>query len=150
MPGNPRIPAELLATSLTDILAPFGGTIAEVRSPISSDSVVNYRPLETLMLERPWHRGCVGLMGDAVHATTPHLASGAGMTVEDAIVLDEEMERADSVSAAWEAFTTRRFDRCATGVRNSVRIGDLELANEMPEEQTRLMGVTMQTLAQPF
>ena len=34
-------------------------------------------------------------MGDAAHATTPHLASGAGMAVEDALVLADEIAAPD-------------------------------------------------------
>ena len=58
-------------------------------------SQVIYRPLEGLLVPLPWHRGRVVLIGDAVHATTPHLASGACIGIEDAIVLAEEIERAD-------------------------------------------------------
>ena len=50
---------------------------------------INYRPLEKLLLPPPWHRGRAILIGDAAHATTPHLASGAGLAVEDALVLGE-------------------------------------------------------------
>jgi 2-polyprenyl-6-methoxyphenol hydroxylase-like FAD-dependent oxidoreductase len=54
---------------------------------LGADSLVNYRPLEWLMLPAPWHRGRVVLIGDAVHATTPHMASGAGMAVEGRVGL---------------------------------------------------------------
>ena len=39
----------------------------------------------------PWHKGRVVLLGDAVHATTPHLGQGAGMAIEDSIVLADEL-----------------------------------------------------------
>ena len=44
-----------------------------------------YRP----GLERPWSNdaGTFALLGDAVHATLPYLASGAGMALEDGAVL---------------------------------------------------------------
>jgi len=45
---------------------------------------INYRPLEAILMPKPWYRGRVVLIGDAAHATTPHLASGAGMAIEDA------------------------------------------------------------------
>ena len=51
------------------------------------------RPFEYALQPRPWRVGRVVLIGDAVHATTPHLASGAGMAVEDALVLAEELAR---------------------------------------------------------
>jgi 2-polyprenyl-6-methoxyphenol hydroxylase-like FAD-dependent oxidoreductase len=37
------------------------------------------------------------LIGDAAHTTTPHLASGAGIAIEDAIVLAEELASDQSV-----------------------------------------------------
>jgi 2-polyprenyl-6-methoxyphenol hydroxylase-like FAD-dependent oxidoreductase len=51
---------------------------------ITDDEGVVYRPLEGMMLYGPWHKGRVVLLGDAVHATTPHLGQGAGMAIEDA------------------------------------------------------------------
>jgi 2-polyprenyl-6-methoxyphenol hydroxylase-like FAD-dependent oxidoreductase len=39
----------------------------------------------------------VVLIGDAAHTTTPHLASGAGIAIEDAIVLAEELASDQSV-----------------------------------------------------
>ena len=42
--------------------------------------------------------GRVVLIGDAVHATTPHLASGACIGIEDAIVLAEEIDRAADIA----------------------------------------------------
>ena len=46
------------------------------------------------------------LIGDAAHATTPHLASGAGMAIEDGIVLVEEIGAQPDLAHALEA----RFD----------------------------------------
>lgn len=37
--------------------------------------------------EQPYCRGRVCLVGDAAHATTPHMGAGAGMAIEDALVL---------------------------------------------------------------
>jgi 2-polyprenyl-6-methoxyphenol hydroxylase-like FAD-dependent oxidoreductase len=42
------------------------------------------------MIHGPLHKGRVVLLGDAVHATTPRLGQGAGMAIEDALVLAEE------------------------------------------------------------
>ena len=43
------------------------------------------------------------LMGDAVHASTPHLGQGAGMAIEDAIVLVDELGKASDVETAFQA-----------------------------------------------
>lgn len=39
--------------------------------------------------------GLISLMGDAAHASSPHLGSGAGMAMEDAFVLGELLKQAD-------------------------------------------------------
>jgi 2-polyprenyl-6-methoxyphenol hydroxylase-like FAD-dependent oxidoreductase len=47
---------------------------------------IDCRPLQAILVPLPWHSGRVALIGDAIHATTPHMASGA-MAIEHAIVL---------------------------------------------------------------
>jgi 2-polyprenyl-6-methoxyphenol hydroxylase-like FAD-dependent oxidoreductase len=49
------------------------------------------RPVETVLVEPPWHRGRVVLIGDAAHATSPHIGQGAAQAIEDGIVLAEEL-----------------------------------------------------------
>jgi len=41
-----------------------------------------------------WVRGRVALLGDAAHALTPNMGQGAGMAMEDAAVLAQELSRA--------------------------------------------------------
>ena len=55
-----------------------------------ADANIDYRPLSNLLVPLPWHKGRIVLIGDTVHATTPHLASGAGIGIESAIVLAED------------------------------------------------------------
>jgi hypothetical protein len=45
------------------------------------------------------------------HAVTPHLAQGAGMAMEDALVLADELDKNSSVPEALAAFMTRRMPR---------------------------------------
>jgi 2-polyprenyl-6-methoxyphenol hydroxylase-like FAD-dependent oxidoreductase len=61
----------------------------------------------------------VALLGDAVHATTPHLGQGAGMAIEDALVLADELEAAETLDPALEAYRNRRFERCRYIVESS-------------------------------
>lgn len=46
--------------------------------------------------EKPYHRGSVCLLGDAAHATTPHMGAGAGMAIEDAFILGRLLGAATS------------------------------------------------------
>ena len=62
---------------LKSLLAPFSDpTVKGIRDSLNESSRIVFRPLEALLLPRPWSKGRVVLIGDAVHATTPHLASG--------------------------------------------------------------------------
>ncbi|WP_218145783.1 FAD-dependent monooxygenase [Sphingobium sp. YR768] len=62
------------------------------------------------------------LLGDAVHATTPHLGQGAGMAIEDAIVLAEELGKGESPQTAFAAYRDRRYERCRYIVEQSLAI----------------------------
>jgi 2-polyprenyl-6-methoxyphenol hydroxylase-like FAD-dependent oxidoreductase len=92
----------------------------------------------------------VVLIGDAAHATTPHLASGAGLAAEDGIVLAEEIQRHDSVDAALRAFMARRFQRVRMVVENSVRIGQMEMAGDTSNQGTMMLGATLTGLQAPY
>jgi 2-polyprenyl-6-methoxyphenol hydroxylase-like FAD-dependent oxidoreductase len=85
-----------------------------------------------------------------VHATTPHLASGACIGIEDAVVLSEELARGETVGAALQAFETRRWERCRMVVENSARLGEIEIAGGSKEEHAGLMGQSLMALAQPI
>jgi 2-polyprenyl-6-methoxyphenol hydroxylase-like FAD-dependent oxidoreductase len=58
-----------------------------------------------------WSRGRVLLIGDAAHATSPNMAEGAAMALEDALVLAETLQQLDSIPAALAAFEARRRPR---------------------------------------
>ncbi|HSI16194.1 MAG TPA: FAD-dependent oxidoreductase [Sphingomonas sp.] len=121
-PENRRYPRTGLAAEMRAKLAGQPPRIAALAAQISDDDAVVYKPLEWMMLEGPWHRGRVVLMGDAVHATTPHLGQGAGMAIEDSIVLAEELARHPDPEAAFAAFRARRIDRCRYIVEQSKAI----------------------------
>lgn len=150
-PTNEYIDPDDWPRLLADLLAPFGAPLIQsLRAQIGPDARVNYRPLESLLMPQPWFSGRVVLVGDAVHATTPHMAAGAGIGIEDAIVLAEELGRGASVEAALQAFGARRWERCRMVVENSGRLGDIEIAGGDKEEHRRIMHETHMSLAQPI
>jgi 2-polyprenyl-6-methoxyphenol hydroxylase-like FAD-dependent oxidoreductase len=131
-------------------LADFGGSAGWIRDNMTPEHWVNYRPLEAKIQPRPWSDGRIVLLGDAVHATTPHLASGAGMAVESAIVLVEELARADDAEAALAAYEARRYERCRDIVESSVAIGEAQLAGAAPDQIGGMIGGALHRLAAPF
>jgi len=150
VPENTWMPPENWPEMLKERLHPFGGRVAAVRETLSAQSQVNYRPLEMLLLRPPWYRGRVVLIGDAAHATTPHCAYGAGLAVEDAVVLAELLERDGAMEAAFEKFMDRRFARCRDIVEGSCRLGELEMSHAPLAEHRGLSADMARIIAAPI
>jgi 2-polyprenyl-6-methoxyphenol hydroxylase-like FAD-dependent oxidoreductase len=121
-PGNPQHPTKGLAAMMRQRLAGCAPAVRAIAEQITDDARVVYRPLETIFLSGPWHKGRIALLGDAIHATTPHLGQGGGMAIEDSVVLAEELARQDEPEAAFAAYRQRRFDRCRYVVEKSFEI----------------------------
>jgi 2-polyprenyl-6-methoxyphenol hydroxylase-like FAD-dependent oxidoreductase len=149
-PGNPRYPQEGLAEAMRAKLANAPERISALAAGITQDAEVVYKPLEWIFLEGPWHKGRVVLLGDAVHATTPHLGQGAGMAIEDAIVLAEELQKAAIPEAAFEAYRARRFERCRYIVDASREICESQLGLRPPVDQARVVREMFQAIAVPI
>ncbi|MDG4808520.1 FAD-dependent monooxygenase [Micromonospora sp. WMMD1120] len=74
------------------------------------DSTVHAGPNQEVVLDS-WTRGPVLLIGDAAHATSPNMAQGAAMALEDAVVLASSLAAADSVAEALRGYEARRRPR---------------------------------------
>ncbi|MES2904654.1 MAG: FAD-dependent oxidoreductase [Pseudomonadota bacterium] len=150
VPGNPWFAPDTYVEHLSKLMEPFGGHVPAIRAALCEDSQIVYRPLEWLMLPDPWYKGRVVLIGDAAHATTPHMASGAGLAVEDGLVLAEELAKSDDVPTALRGFMDRRLDRAKMVVETSVRQGEMEIAGGDRVAQTGLLASATQALALPY
>ena len=60
-----------------------------------------------------WRQGRVVLVGDAAHASSPNMAEGASLAIEDASVLAEELATRSDIDRALDAFVARRQPRVA-------------------------------------
>jgi len=146
-----RVPEDQLVARLKDLLSTFPDPVLQsMRDQLDETSKVQLRPLEGLLVPLPWFRGRVVLIGDTVHATTPHLASGACIGIEDAIVLAEELATRSTLDAALDAFQHRRWERCRMVVENSARLGQIEIEGGDKQEHAKIMRESMQALAQPI
>lgn len=150
VPGNPWFPPETHVAHLSKLMEPFGGHVKAVREGLGEQSQIVYRPLEWLLVPDPWYSGRVVLIGDAAHATTPHMASGAGVAVEDGLVLAEELAKTDDVATALHGFMERRFDRARMVVETSVRQGELEMAGTERQQQTNILATATKALAEAY
>ena len=149
-PANPRMDAATLATQMRQRLSGFTGLIGELREQILDSDQVVYKPLEVVFVSEPWYRGRVVLIGDAVHATTPHLGQGAGMAIEDAVVLGEELVADGSVEQQLERFMARRYERCKFISESSVLAGDKEMTHDSGFDRIGLVRRMLEVTAEPI
>jgi 2-polyprenyl-6-methoxyphenol hydroxylase-like FAD-dependent oxidoreductase len=146
-----RLPHEKMPALLRDQLAPYKGTLDWVRERIVDPALVDYRPMESLLVPDPWYRGRVVLIGDAAHTTTPHLATGAGIAIEDAVVLAEELAGAAPLEGVLQNYMKRRFERCRLVVDTALLLGEWEKDPTIPAaNHVKLMRDTYATLAAPI
>jgi 2-polyprenyl-6-methoxyphenol hydroxylase-like FAD-dependent oxidoreductase len=126
-PSNPRMPPDQLAELMRDRLADYTGRVGSLRELITDSAAVVYKPMESVLLPPPWFKGRQVIIGDAAHATTPHLAQGAAMAIEDAVLLGELLGQDRSLPSALEEFMARRFERAKYVVECSDQIATWEL-----------------------
>lgn len=149
-PENPRYPVEGLAATMRGKLGRAAPAIRALAEAITDDEGVVYRPLEGMMVHGPWHQGRVVLLGDAVHATTPHLGQGAGMAIEDAIVLAEELSAHAEPEAAFEAYRARRYERCRYIVEASLAICHGQIGKGPPVDNHKATAEMFAVVSQPI
>lgn len=149
-PGNPRYPLDGLAAAMRSKLTGQPAAIAELAEQIAVDKDVVYKPLEWLLVDGDWHKGRVVLLGDAVHATTPHLGQGAGMAIEDALVLAEEITQRAAPDAAFSAYRERRFERCRYIVDASLALCRGQLGLGPRVDQAKATQEMFQVVAEPI
>lgn len=133
------------------LLAEHQGVIGWARDRMTDPERIDRRPLHAILLPAPWHRGRVLVIGDAAHATTPHLAMGAGIAIEDAVVLGEVLGSHSDLGSALDEFVKRRFERCRLVVENSLRLGEWEKRPDDPDaDPAGLSDASFAALAAPF
>ena len=148
-PGKPRYEEDELAQQMKIRLDGFTGIIAELKEQITDGAGVVYRPMQVLFVPDKWYKGRVMLIGDAAHSTTPHMGQGAGISVEDALVLAEELAKEGSLETKFEGFMGRRYERCKAVCERSEQIGQWEM-NGIQGDRHTLLGTTLKELAEPI
>ncbi|WP_213454476.1 FAD-dependent monooxygenase [Rhizomonospora bruguierae] len=88
----------------------FGGYGDPVPGLLEAAEKVAVAVIEEVDIDR-WYHGRVVLIGDAAHATSPNLAQGAAMALEDALVLADALVTTGAVPAALAVYEARRRPR---------------------------------------
>ena len=138
-PERRRLEDAELPSMLKAMISGFSGPFDAIRHAVAQGTPIIARPLDALLLPRPWHRGRSILIGDAIHATTPHLASGAGLAVEDGMILADMLADNGVSEQTFDHFEARRWERCRLVVEESVAIGHMQQTAASPQSLNERM-----------
>ncbi|MGX5771048.1 FAD-dependent monooxygenase [Microbacterium trichothecenolyticum] len=106
----------------------YEGPWNSIRADLEGGAHANYTWFTKHIVEEPWNRGRVVLIGDAAHSCPPTIAQGAAQGLEDALVLTQLLTERDEVDAAlWDEFHARRLPRAKAVVDASVQLGQWQL-----------------------
>jgi 2-polyprenyl-6-methoxyphenol hydroxylase-like FAD-dependent oxidoreductase len=126
----------------------YHGPWDEIRKSITDPETIHYTWFEEHLLDQPWHRGRVVLVGDAVHTCPPTIAQGGALGLEDASVLADVLTAADTFDDdLLTRFAARRYDRVQEVVEASLQIARWQLAHEqgdVPALMGRIAALTSQ------
>jgi salicylate hydroxylase len=102
--------------SIQELRDSYAGFHADARALLDACDEV----LKTALYERDplprWSQGNMVLLGDACHPMMPFMAQGAGMAIEDGVVLARELEQvrcASEVPAALQNYEAARMERAS-------------------------------------
>ena len=144
-----RLTPEQQLDVMLELASYYHGPWDDIRDRMTDPGTINYTWFESHLLQPPWNRGRVVLIGDAVHACPPTIAQGAAMALEDAAVLADVLLAADRLDqAAFDAFTARRYARVTTVVEESVQLGQWML-DGVEGNVPALIGNVMALVSQP-
>lgn len=76
-----------------------------------------------------WHKGPVCLIGDAAHATSPHVGQGASLALEDALILAKCLRDAPDLEQAFTTFETLRKARAEKLIVQARRTGNSKVVS---------------------
>ena len=141
------IPQQSYADEMRALAQGYGGFWPEIVKHIDDQAKVNYTWFDRHLVEGPWHRGRVVLVGDAAHCCPPTLAQGAAMSLEDASVLCELLTtRDDWDDQLFTDYRDRRLPRVRMVVDASVQLGQWVLDGVRDADVPGLIGRTMNAL----
>lgn len=106
-----------------ELRAAYAGFHADARALLQACDEV----LKTALYERDplpvWSRGGVTLMGDAAHPMLPFMAQGAGMAIEDGVVLARCLADVDCADTGAVARALQQFEQARQARTSRVQLG---------------------------
>ena len=133
-----------------DLSLAYGGPWNSIRADLASGSRVNYTWFTSHLVDAPWNRGRVVIIGDAAHSCPPTIAQGAAQSLEDASVLAELLVTSDALDQSlWDEFHARRLPRATAVVEASVQLGQWQLDGNRDADAGGLIFGIAQQMAAP-
>jgi len=143
-------PAEAVEI-MKQLSAAYGGPWQGIRESLDETRRINYTWFTSHVVEGPWNRGRVVVIGDAAHSCPPTIAQGAAQALEDGLVLTELLLDRDAVDdGLWDAFHARRVPRATAVVEASVQLGRWQLEHNREADAPGLIhGIARRMAEQP-
>ncbi len=149
--GPDRPPADRLLEMLQERLSAFGFVVPEIAAQITSPAQIDFRALYWLLVPPPWGFGRAVLIGDAAHTTTPQMAWGVGLAIEDALVLAELVASGVDARDLPARLAERRLERCRLVVEGSLQLNAWERSPDAAgADPAGLIRDTFKALAAPL
>lgn len=128
----------------------YDGPWNAIRDDLAAGAHAHYTWFTRHIVEEPWNRGRVVIIGDAAHSCPPTIAQGAAQGLEDAFVLTELLIDADAIDQdLWDRFHARRIPRAKAVVDASVQLGQWQLDGNRDADAGGLIFGIAQQMAQP-
>ncbi|MGM7698042.1 FAD-dependent monooxygenase [Microbacterium sp. A84] len=128
----------------------YDGPWNAIRADLEAGAHANYTWFTQHIVEEPWNRGRVVIVGDAAHSCPPTIAQGAAQGLEDALVLTELLVARDAVDQAlWDEFHARRLPRASAVVAASVQLGQWQIDGDRDADAGGLIFGISQKMAEP-
>jgi FAD-dependent urate hydroxylase len=93
-----------------ELFSEFADPAATLLDGLDTETEIHVSTIEEVALEC-WAHERIVLIGDAAHATSPNMAQGAAMALEDALVITDCLHRIPAIPDAVAAFQARRRPR---------------------------------------
>jgi 2-polyprenyl-6-methoxyphenol hydroxylase-like FAD-dependent oxidoreductase len=128
----------------------YGGPWNSIRADLERGAHANYTWFTKHLIEGPWNRGRVVLIGDAAHSCPPTIAQGAAQGLEDALVLTDLLVQFESLDQdLWEIFHARRLPRVQAVVDASVQLGQWQIDGDRDADAPGLIVGLAKKMAEP-
>jgi len=128
----------------------YDGPWNAIRADLERGAHANYTWFTKHLIEGPWNRGRVVVIGDAAHSCPPTIAQGAAQGLEDALVLTELLVQFESLDQdLWEIFQARRLPRAKSVVEASVQLGQWQIDGDRSGDAAGLQVRIAKEMAQP-